>query len=132
LKVWGNSNRSAMIRIPDSDSWNSARVEFRMPDASANPYLAIAALAAAVQDGIRRKLKPAPPVAKNMFEEDVDPELYVSSSLEEALGSLNANGAIRSIMGNEVVDTFITLKNDELMGYYNHISPWELDQYLDI
>ncbi|HXL17310.1 MAG TPA: glutamine synthetase family protein, partial [Streptosporangiaceae bacterium] len=44
---WGLDNRSAMVRIPP-ERGQAARMEVRLGDATANPYLAMAALGAAV------------------------------------------------------------------------------------
>src|SRR5271154_311636 len=48
--AYGNNNRTACVRIP------FGRIELRLPDGAANPYLATAALAAAGLDGIERRL----------------------------------------------------------------------------
>ena len=57
LADWGLDNRSAMIRIPP-ERGDATRLELRLGDASANPYLAVAALLAAAYLGIRGKLDP--------------------------------------------------------------------------
>jgi glutamine synthetase len=59
--VWGVANRAAAIRVPRALDGRSLRLEMRFPDASSNPYLAIAALAMAGVDGIVRTLDPGPP-----------------------------------------------------------------------
>lgn len=133
IKVWGKSNRSAMIRVPSFDGWRAARVEFRMPDASANPYLAIAALASSVQDGICSSRNPPKPVVHNVFEDDdINPELFVSMCLEDSLASLYVNDVLRLKMGNEMVDTFISVKREEILQYNSHVGSWEIDQYIDV
>ena len=53
---WGLDNRSAMVRIPP-ERGKASRLELRLGDASANPYLAIAGLLAAAYLGIRDKLE---------------------------------------------------------------------------
>ena len=57
LVDWGLDNRSAMVRIPP-ERGRASRLELRLGDASANPYLAIAGLLAAAYIGIRDGLKP--------------------------------------------------------------------------
>ena len=50
-----------MVRIPP-ERGKASRMELRLGDASANPYLAIAGLLAAAYLGIRDKLEPPPPL----------------------------------------------------------------------
>ena len=72
--VYSQRNRSACIRIPMySDSPKAKRVEFRCPDAAANPYLAFAAMLMAGIDGIQKGLEPGEPADYDLFEEDRGP-----------------------------------------------------------
>src|SRR5882757_489827 len=60
--AYGDNNRTACVRIP------YGRIELRLPDGAANPYLATAALAAAGLDGIERRLDPGEPLNVNLYE----------------------------------------------------------------
>ena len=69
--VYSQRNRSACIRIPMySDSPKAKRIEFRCPDAAANPYLAFSAMLMAGIDGIERGLEPGAPADYDLFEEE--------------------------------------------------------------
>ena len=69
--VYSQRNRSACIRIPMySDSPKAKRIEFRCPDAAANPYLAFSAMLMAGLDGIEQGLDPGKPADFDLFEED--------------------------------------------------------------
>src|SRR6266498_3353901 len=69
--VYSQRNRSACIRIPMySDSPKAKRIEFRCPDAAANPYLAFSAMLMAGLDGIRKGLDPGEPADYDLFEEE--------------------------------------------------------------
>jgi glutamine synthetase len=63
--AWGVANRGAAVRLPRAATPAAARLEFRFPDAAANPYLALAALAMAGLDGIARGLDPGPLSARD-------------------------------------------------------------------
>ena len=68
--VYSQRNRSACIRIPMySESPKAKRIEFRCPDAAANPYLAFSAMLMAGLDGIERGLDPGAPADYDLFEE---------------------------------------------------------------
>src|SRR5437667_198453 len=57
--AYSRRNRSAAVRIPvHSPSPRSRRFEYRLPDGSANPYLAFSAMLMAMLDGVRPKLDP--------------------------------------------------------------------------
>src|SRR5207245_6144579 len=74
--IYLQRNRSACVRIPVySRSEKSNRAEFRCPDPSANPYLAMSAMLMAGLDGIQKKLTPLEPI---------DEDLYVLVSEETA------------------------------------------------
>src|SRR5204863_4539005 len=71
--AYSRRNRSAAIRIPVySPHWRSKRIEYRLPDASCNPYLAFAAMLMAMLDGIKNKINPGEPLDKDIY--DLEPE----------------------------------------------------------
>jgi glutamine synthetase len=95
--VYSQRNRSACIRIPMySDSPKAKRIEFRCPDAAANPYLAFSAMLMAGINGIQRGLDPGAPADYDLFEEaghagsgsDVP---QVPGSLAESLDALEGD-----------------------------------------
>ena len=90
--VYSQRNRSACIRIPMySDSPKAKRIEFRCPDAAANPYLAFSAMLMAGIDGIERGLDPGAPADYDLFEEAGHDVPQVPGSLAEALDALEAD-----------------------------------------
>jgi glutamine synthetase len=93
--VYSQRNRSACTRIPVTGTNAKAkRVEFRVPDPSANPYLAFSAMLMAGLDGIRNKIEPPAPIDKDLY--DLPPEEFASvtqvpGSLPEVLNALEAD-----------------------------------------
>ena len=89
--VYSMRNRSACIRIPMySDSPKAKRIEFRCPDAAANPYLAFSAMVMAGIDGIQKGLDAGEPADWDLFEEDRG-VAQVPGSLAEALDALEVD-----------------------------------------
>ncbi|MDP9432244.1 MAG: type I glutamate--ammonia ligase [Actinomycetota bacterium] len=93
--VYSARNRSACCRIPLSGNEPKAkRIEFRVPDPSCNPYLALPAMLMAGIDGIRNKIEPPEPVDKDLYELPPD-ELanvpQVPGSLDKVLDHLEAD-----------------------------------------
>ncbi len=116
---WGWDDRTAFIRIPP-ERGEATRVEIRVGDATANPYLAIAAVLAAGEHGIREAMTPVP--------EGIGAAL--PKSLEAALDSLAADAVIAGALGAPIVDTFLAVKRFEVERHRAWVSDWEIDEYL--
>jgi len=114
--VYSKRNRSACIRIPMySDSPKAKRVEFRCPDAAANPYLAFAAMLMAGIDGIQKGLEPGEPADYDLFEEDRGRIAQVPGSLEDALDALESDHEFLTaggVFSEELIRTWIDWKRE--------------------
>jgi glutamine synthetase len=90
--VYSSGNRSACIRVPITGSNPKAkRIEFRIPDPSANPYLAFAAMLMAGVDGIKNKIEPPAPIDKDLYELPPDEAASIAQvpgTLPEVLDAL--------------------------------------------
>ncbi len=127
---WGWDNRATFIRIPP-ERGGATRVEIRVGDGAANPYLAIAAVLLAGAEGVRRQLTPPPPVAGDAYRADPDvigPPL--PGSLDAALDALEQDTLLREGLGEEIVGTFLALKRFELERHRTWVSDWEISEYL--
>jgi glutamine synthetase len=126
---WGYDNRFGLVRVPP-ERGGATRVEMRLADGSANPYLATAALLFAGLDGVERELAPPAPVAGLVYElpeeEQGDP---IPLTLDAALEALEADDVLREDMGAQLVETFLTIKRFELERYHHHVSDWDLAEY---
>jgi glutamine synthetase len=114
--VLSQRNRSAAIRVPMySDSPKAKRLEFRCPDATANPYLAFAAMLMAGLDGIQRGLDPGEPADYDLFEEDRGVP-QVPGSLDAALDALEADHEFLTrggVFSDDLIETWIAYKRDQ-------------------
>jgi len=135
LLAYSARNRSASCRIPYGTGEKAKRVEFRFPDAMANPYLAYSALLMAGLDGIRNKLHPGAAMDKNLY--DLPPrELRkvptVCGSLREALDALTKDHAFLlegGVFTKEQIDAYIELKWPEVLRWETTPSAVEFDMY---
>jgi glutamine synthetase len=123
---WGLDNRSAMVRIPP-ERGSAARMEVRLGDATANPYLAIGAIGAAIYLGVRDDLKPPPPLEGYGYDPSSAPML--PQSLPEALDALEADTALREVLGDYFVESFLTYKRNEVERFAHHVTDWEFREY---
>jgi glutamine synthetase len=132
---WALQNRSALIRVPASRA-EGTRVELRMPDASANPYLAIAVQLAAGLDGVRNELEPGEPVQKDVTTMTARERRRLRierlpRSLVEALDLLEEDRVARGALGEHIYGYFLRTKRAEWRDYTHAVHPWELERYLD-
>src|SRR5918999_1046703 len=135
LLAYSSRNRSASCRIPYGAGEKSKRVEFRFPDALANPYLAYSALLMAGLDGIQNRIHPGDPMDKNLY--DLPPQELVnvptvSGSLREALIALQNDRDFLTrgdVFSDDQIDAYMELKWEEQMRWETTPSPVEYDMY---
>ena len=135
LLAYSARNRSASCRIPYGTGDKAKRVEFRFPDAMANPYLCYSALLMAGLDGIKNKIHPGEAMDKNLY--DLPPaELAqvptVCGSLREALESLEADYEFLlagGVFTKDQIEAYIEMKWPEVMRWETTPSPVEFDMY---
>jgi glutamine synthetase len=134
--AWSMRNRSPLVRIPDRRG-TGTRCELRMPDPSANPYLALAVQLAAGLDGVARKLAPPDPVNKNIFEMSFRERRRfrideLPRDLREALESLEKDDVIRDALGTHIYERFVEAKEEEWQESLVQVSAWEIERYLSV
>lgn len=135
LLAYSSRNRSASCRIPYGAGAKSKRVEFRFPDAMANPYLCYSALLMAGLDGIQNKIHPGEAMDKNLY--DLPPEELkevptVCASLREALDSLLADYDFLlkgDVFTKDQIESYVELKWEEVYAWEMAPSPVEFDMY---
>jgi len=119
--TYGGNDRTHYIRVPDS-----ARVELRGGDGSANPYLAIAAALGAGIDGIKRSADPGA-VGQPTAGRPLPPTLL------HAVEEFEADPVITGVLdtaGEGVAAYFAKVKREEFFSYHSAVSRWEIDNYL--
>ncbi|MEU6272791.1 glutamine synthetase family protein [Streptomyces populi] len=123
---WGLDNRSAMVRIPP-ERGSGARLELRLGDASANPYLLIAGTIAAALLGVLAGEEPEAPLEGYGY--DTARSALLPTSLSAALDALEADTALTDILGKDFTSSFLTYKRDEVERFGRHVTDWEFTEY---
>ena len=133
---YSGNNRTHMIRIPDP-----GRFELRLMDGSANPYLIQAGVIAAGLYGLNNKSDPGEALTCNMYTDYKNyPKLEkLPHDLEDALSQLDDNKNLREAFGDEVINSYIKLKNqeidefnkDQVFDKKKDITEWEKNNTLD-
>ena len=133
---YSGNNRTHMIRIPDP-----GRFELRLMDGSANPYLLQAGIIAAGLFGMNNKLDPGEPLTCNMYTDFKNyPNLAkLPNDLEDSLSKLDDNKYLKEAFSEEVINSYIKLKNQEIDEFNKEevfdkkkdITDWEKNNTLD-
>jgi len=132
------ADRTAAVRIPGyQKNPDTMRIEFRPPDATANPYLAMSAILMAGIDGILNKIDPGDPVKQSHGEpEDNDPgNMYLPRFLQESLDALERdhdyllNG---SVFTKDLLETWVSVKRSEIEDIHTRPHPWEYQLYYNL
>ena len=128
--AYGDNNRTAFVRGP------GGRLELRLPDACANPYLLTAAVIHAGLDGIARQLDPGEPCNDNLYQLSAT-ELAkrgierLPTALPDALDALECDTVLSAGLGERFVREFVELKRAECDELLLQISPAEFNRYVD-
>ncbi|MEU1180968.1 glutamine synthetase family protein [Streptomyces sp. NPDC005820] len=123
---WGLDNRSAMLRIPP-ERGSGARLELRLGDASANPYLLIAGTLAAALLGVRAGEEPPAPLEGYGY--DTARSALLPPTLSAALDALEADTALIELLGKGFTTAYLTYKRNEVARFQRHVTDWEFTEY---
>jgi glutamine synthetase len=135
--IWGRDNRGAMLRVVGGPGDAATRIENRIGEPGANPYLYFASQIHCGLDGLSRKL-PLPPPSRSPYEEKAQ---MLPRSLAEALGHLKASRLLRESMGSAFVDYYCRIKEAEIERFKaaskdaaddREVSEWEHREYFDL
>jgi len=125
--VWGKENRGAMLRVVGGPRDPDTRIENRIGEPAANPYLYFASQIYCGLDGIERRVQLVRP-ADTPYEAKVD---MLPRTLEEALYYLKGDKALRDGMGT-FIDYYCRIKEAEIARFNLEVSDWEHREYFDL
>jgi glutamine synthetase len=116
------------VRIPDNQ-----RLELRLPDGSAHPYLLQAAILAAGLDGIDRQLDPGPRHDNDNYAQPLGPDQCqrLPADLGEALAAFAADTGLRQGLGEEFCQSYERLRRRQWEQQRAEVNPWERRTGLD-
>jgi glutamine synthetase len=126
--LWGRDNRGAMLRVLSGVGDPASRIENRIGEPAANPYLYIASQLLAGIDGIERRLEPGPS-ADRPYD---TPAPALPRSLGEAIDALSGDTFYRERMGEPFVDYLLAIKQAELARFNAEVTDWEHREYFEM
>jgi glutamine synthetase len=126
--IWGRDNRGVMIRVLGGANEPATRLENRIGEPAANPYLYMATQILSGLDGVDRKLDPGPS-ADTPYETKA---ALLPKSLREAIDALKDDTFFRQALGAEFVDYYVHIKNAEIERFQAEVSDWEHREYFEM
>ena len=131
-----SANRSALIRIP-SDVRGGRKIEIRNPDATCNPYLAIALILAAGLDGIEKKTEPPKELSENLSHTALDAQIKsgqdtLPMTMGEAIRAFEADSFVKEVLGESIYTRFLDAKRSEWRDFRTCVTQWEINRYLNL
>lgn len=136
---WGIGNRSAAIRVPMylRNQEKSKRIEYRVPDPTANVYLLESALLLAGLDGIKKKIDPGDPIEDNVYKMTPAKKRSLGigslpTSLQSALDALDSDRSfLEQVFTSDFIDAYTRLKSKEYRAFAQTPTAWEVSMYAD-
>ena len=129
--TWGIENRTTALRVIGGSA-KSQRVEYRIPAADMNPYIAMAAAIGSGLWGIENKIEPSEPVEGNAYDREYPPELHLPSTLTSAAERLLLSDTARELFGDQFVDHYAQTRIWEEREFRKAVTDWELARYFEI
>jgi glutamine synthetase len=126
--VWGHDNRGVMVRVLGGAGDTATRLENRVGEPAANPYLYMASQALAGLDGMERRLDPGPSADAPY---DVTTAQLLPKSLSEAVTALRGDDFFHAKLGAGFVDYLLTIKDAEIARFQAEVTDWEQREYFE-
>jgi glutamine synthetase len=126
--IWGRDNRGVMIRVLGAANDAATRLENRIGEPAANPYLYMASQILSGLDGVDHGLDPGPS-ADAPYETQAP---LLPKTLREAVTALKDDAFFRGALGAEFVDYYVHIKNAEIERFQAEVSDWEQREYFEM
>lgn len=127
---WGVENRSCAARAITRPA-ESARIEFRVPAADSNPYLAFAACLGAGLNGLERQIEPPVAIEGDAYKKQVPDSQKLPRNLLEAAGRFRGSRTARMLFGDRFVDWFADTREWEDEIFRRHVSDLDVRRYFE-
>lgn len=123
---WGMDNKTCTVRLSAN-----GRLEYKIPDASVNPYLSHTLLLAAMKDGIENRIDPGEPDGSNSVPQDLDDARILPKTLGDAIQAFDEDAVIQAAMPKEMGELYRALKRDEWARFCASVTDWEQKMYTE-
>jgi len=137
--TYGYDNRSVNVRIPsrgaNDPKGTSSRIEFRVSDGTANPYLILGLIILAGLDGVNRGVDPGEPFNENAYllTEETRGKRGIEvlpGDLGEAIDAMEQDPFIRKSLGDKIYHQYLMARKSDWAAYCRVVSPWEIESFI--
>jgi glutamine synthetase len=126
--IWGRDNRGVMVRVLGGADDPATRLENRIGEPAANPYLYMASQILSGLDGVDRALDPGPS-ADTPYETQA---VLLPKTLQDSVLALKDDLFFRDALGAGFVDYYVHIKNAEIERFQAEVSDWEQREYFEM
>jgi glutamine synthetase len=126
--AWALENRGAMLRVIGGPGDDASRIENRIGDPNANPYLYIASQIIAGRAGIAAATDPGAPVIAAYLSD----RAILPGSMMEALGTFQQDSLLHAELGEAFHHYFYSLKKFEADRFLSAVTDWEHQEYFEV
>jgi glutamine synthetase len=123
---WGMDNKTCTVRLSAN-----GRLEYKLPDASVNPYLSHAALLAAIKDGLDHEADCGPSTEGSSYAAETSPFAELPLTLGDAIAAFERNKVVRGCMPEELATQYIAVKSDEWARSCGAVTDFDREMYLE-
>lgn len=138
-ETWARNDQSALVRVPATKKGkiDSTRIEYRSPDPATNPYLALSLILAAGLAGVANNYELPPETGADVLkmsraEREAAGIRHLPYNLADAIKAMESSELVREALGDHVFEWFLKNKRREWARYQQHVSRYELEEYLPV
>lgn len=126
--TWAFDNRTVSCRVLGTGA-SSMRMEWRVPGADVNPYLAVAGMIASLRDGVAHGTDPGPARTGDAYQQDTTPfPAHLGLAAEQFL----ASPFVARAFGAAVAEQYGLTAAYEWQQFLDAVTDWELDRYFEV
>ena len=123
---WGMDNKTCTVRVSAS-----GRLEYKVPDASVNPYLSHAVILDMFERGLSGKVDPGEPTDADSARVGKAQFAPLHKTLGDSIAAAKASPILESALGAEIAPLFVEYKSDEWQRACGVVTDWDRAQYLE-
>jgi len=123
---WGMDNKTCTVRLSAN-----GRLEYKIPDASVNPYLSHTLLLAAIRDGLENRLSPGEPDRSDSVPRGAEKRTRLPLTLGEAVQAFEDDKLMFGAFPPDLAILYRDLKADEWARFCSVVTEWERTMYTD-
>jgi glutamine synthetase len=127
--IWGRDHKGAMLRVVSGGPGDpGTRIENRVGEPAANPYLYMASQVISGLAGIEQKLVPAT-ASDTPYEAQAE---LLPASLMEALDAFRTSELYERELGKPFVEYMLKIKGAEIARFMSEVTDWEHREYFEM